>query len=434
MNIRTVTVFLAASLLCAGCGGNGDTTPSGDTVIHLTYWPAPNPQEILLADTLVRRWNAAHPGIQVRMQPIPVSQSTEEVLLAAIAGGTTPDVCSNIQPGAMYEYTRAGGLLPMDGFPGFDSIAAIRAGTELLETFRSTDGHIYQLPWKSNPVMMFYNKKLLRDAGYNDVPRTYGAYLAAGRRVTRDTNGDGETDVWMGERDIRPIWWQRLFDFYPCYIAASGGKTLFTYDVFRLEDTAAVDVFSFFRSCYAEGIFPRTFFQGGDPFLLGKKATHFSGPWEVATIRKFAPDMEYGVAPLPVPDSHTGPVYTYGDFKNIAIFNTCRHPEAAWAFARYLVEPAHDLLLLEMCDQIPVRTDLVVHPLFQGYFRRNPVMAEFGKQLRHIRGIDAAPDLKEIFDTLSQIYEACSVYGKTPPADAVRELRARTIMIVEWNK
>ena len=49
-------------------------------------------------------------------------------------------------------------------------------------------------------------------------------------------------------------------------------------------------------------------------------------------------------------------------------------------------------------------------------------MAEFGKQLQHIRGIDAAPDLKEIFDTLSQIYEACSVYGTTAPG----RCRART--------
>jgi hypothetical protein len=81
-----------------------------------------------------------------------------------------------------------------------------------------------------------------------------------------------------------------------------------------------------------------------------------------------------------------------------------------------------------------VRTDLVTHPLFADYFRRNPVMAEFGKQLQHIRGIDAAPDLKEIFDTLSQVYEKCSVYATVAPADAVRELRERTIMIVEWNR
>lgn len=431
---RVVIGSLAALLVMGGCGNQERRTAEGGAVIELTYWPAPNPQEIQLADTLVRRWNAAHPDIHVRMQPIPVSQSTEEVLLAAIAGRTTPDVCSNIQPGAMYEFTRTGGLLPLDGFEGFDSLAVVRAGAELLETFRSPDGHVYQLPWKSNPVMMFYNKRLLREAGYADVPRTYSAYLEAGKHVTRDINGDGEVDVWMGERDIRPIWWQRLFDFYPCYIAASGGKTLFEREAFHMHDSAAAEVFAFFQSCYREGIFPRTFFQGGDPFILGKKATHFSGPWEVATLRKFAPDMEYGVAPLPVPDAMTGPVYTYGDFKNIAVFSTCKHPEAAWAFARYLVQPEHDLLLLELCDQIPVRTDLVTHPLFADYFRRNPVMAEFGKQLQHIRGIDAAPDLKEIFDTLSQVYEKCSVYATIAPADAVRELRARTVMIVEWNK
>ena len=171
------------------------------------------------------------PDIQVRMQPIPVSQSTEEVLLAAIAGRTTPDVCSNIQPGAMYEYTRAGGLLAT-GPVSRASTRSLRSVPERNSSRHSAvpDGHIYQLPWKSNPVMMFYNKKLLRDAGFTDVPRTYSAYLAAGRQVTRDTDGDGETDVWMGERDIRPIWWQRLFDFYPCYIAASGGQTLFTHD------------------------------------------------------------------------------------------------------------------------------------------------------------------------------------------------------------
>lgn len=432
MKFAGIIVLMAC--LISGCGEQGKSPDAGGRGVELTYWPAPNPQEIQLADTLVRRWNALHPECRVRMQPIPVSQSTEEVLLAAIAGGTTPDICSNIQPGALYDFVRARGLLPLDQFPGFDSIALERAGTELLQTFRSPDGHIYQLPWKSNPVMMFYNKRLLREAGIPEPPRTFNEYLAAGRRVTKDTTGDGQTDIWMGERDIRPIWWQRLFDFYPFYIAASSGRTLFANGQLALDERAAADVLRFFRTCYGEGIYPRTFFQAGDPFLLEMKATHFSGPWEVATIRKFAPTMDYGVAPLPVPDDVTGPVYTYGDFKNIAIFSTSQHPEKAWEFVRYLVRAEHDLLLLQFCDQIPVRTDLVTNSLFAGYFHANPVMAEFGRQLRHIRGIDTAPDLKEILDTLSQIYEACAVYGSTEPQDAVREIARRTNMIVEWNR
>jgi multiple sugar transport system substrate-binding protein len=432
MAIIRIAALIALVVILAGCARKKTETMAAGS-IELIYWPAPNPQEVQLADTLVRRWNVMHPDIHVRMQPIPVSQSTEEVLLAAIAGGTTPDICSNIQPGALYDYMRAKGLLPLNRFPGFDSLIAVRADSGLLASFRSADGQVYQMPWKSNPTMMFYNARLLREAGQT-VPRTYGEYIAAGKYVTRDIDGDGQIDVWMGERDVRPIWWQRLFDFFPFYIAASGGQTLFTRGVFTPDQHAAEEVFAFFRSCYEHRIYPRTFFQGGDPFILQKKATHFSGPWEVATIRKFAPDMEFGVAPLPVPDGMTGDVYTHGDFKNISIFSTTRHPEAAWAFAQYLLRPESDLLLLQYCDQIPVRRDLLTNPLFMDYFAQNPTMVEFARQAQRIRGIDTAPDLKEIYDTLSQIYEACAVFGKITPDEAVKQMIKRTTMIVEWNK
>ena len=401
---------------------------------ELTYWPAPNAQELELADSLVRMWNRLYPEIPVRMQPIPVSQSTEEVLLAAIAGNTTPDICSNIWPGALYDYTRAGGLIPLDQFSDFDSIVTARTPPSLLEAFRSIDGHHYQLPWKTNPVMMFYNERLLQEAGVLTPPRTYSEYLEAGKRITRDIDGDGQIDVWMGERDIRPIWWQRLFDFFPFYVAASGGKTLFNNGEPSFNDADAVNVLGFFRECYGRRLFPRTFFQGGDPFLLEKKATNFSGPWEVAHIQKFAPRVKYGVAPLPVPDGHTGPVYASGDFKNISIFANTRYPREAWEFVKFLVTAEHDLLLLEICDQMPVRGDLLSNELFADYFRRKPVMVKFAEQAVYSRAVDSAPDLKEILDAISQEYEVCAIYGQKSPEQAVRDAADRVRSIVEWNR
>lgn len=411
-----------------------DGSGSSPVVVQLTYWPAPNPQEVQLADTLVKRWNQLHPGIHVRMQPIPVSQSTEEVLLAAIAGKTTPDVCSNIWPGALREYTRAGGLIRLDQFPDFDSAIGARTPRDLLETFRSDDGHYYQMPWKSNPVMMFCNLRMFEDSGVPRAPRTYSEFYTAAQKLTRDLDGDGQIDVWAGERDIRPIWWQRLFDFYPFYIAASSGQTLFQAGQPRFENDAAVSVFQFFQECYRRNFFPHTYFQGGDPFLLEKKATHFAGPWEIATLRAQAPQIRYDVSPLPVPDHHTGPVYTYGDYKNIAIFGTTKHPREAWEFVKYLLQPDHDLLLLTVTDQIPVRGNLLTDPLFADYFKRNPMMRKFARQALYTRGVDAAPDLKEILDAISQAYEACAVYGKIAPADAVSEALQRMRMIVEWNR
>jgi multiple sugar transport system substrate-binding protein len=422
-------------LFAAGCGNR--TGPSGENngqPAVLTYWPAPNPQEILLADTLVAKWNRIHPDIRVVMQPIPVSQSTEEVLLASIAGKTTPDICSNIWPGALHDYTQAGGLVPLDAFPDFDSVSAARIPPDLLAIFRTPDGHYYQFPWKTNPVMMFYNIRLFREAGIQNPPRTYSEYLSDGQMVTRDTNSDGQIDVWMGERDIRPLWWQRLFDFYPFYIAASDGGSLFSHGQEALQTGIAAEVFGFFRQCYARHYYPHTFFQGGDPFLLEKKATHFSGPWEIATIRKFAPAMQFGVASLPVPDHHVGPVYTYGNYKNIAIFSTTKHPKEAWEFVKFLTLPEHDLLLLRICDQIPVRGDLLTNPLFRAYFTANPLMVKFAEATPYTREVDAVADLKEILDAISQEYERCAVYGKITPEEAAEDAVSRMRLITEWNQ
>ncbi len=423
----TVASLLLSPLACRKNAGGPAAMPGR---VELTYWPAPNAQEVELADSLVAAWNALHPDIHVVMQPIPVSQSTEEVLLAAIAGKTTPDVCSNIWPGALHEYTQAGGLVALDTYPDFDSVVGGRTPPELLKTFRSGDGHYYQVPWKTNPVMMFYNKRMFQEAGIATPPRTYSEYFAAGDKIRARYQGS----VWMGERDIRPIWWQRMFDFLSFYIAASSGQTLFHDGIVAFDNDAGRQVMGFFQQCYAGAYFPRTFFQGGDPFVVERKATNFSGPYMVAQMQKYAPDVRFDIAPLPVPDQASGPTYTYGDYKNIAIFSTTQHPKEAWEFVKFLITARHDLLLLRLCDQLPVRGDLLTNPLFAAYFADRPAMVTFAQQVPYTRGVDAVPDLKEILDAISQAYERCCVYGKTTPAEGIVEAAERVRMIMDWNR
>ena len=289
------------------------------------------------------------------------------------------------------------------------------------------------MPWKTNPVMMFYNTRMLEEVGVDGIPATYSEYFAAAEKFKQNRTSDGQT-IWMGERDIRPIWWQRLFDYFPFYIAASSGRTLFDKGAVAFENNFGTEVFAFFQKCYEKQYFPRTYFQAGDPFLLEKKASDVAGAWEIATIMKFFPDLKFTVAPLPVPDDHKGPVYTYGDFKNISIFSNTEHPREAWEFVKFLVTAGHDLALLQIANQIPIRGDLLTNPLFAEYFRQNPLMVSFAKQAPYTRGMDAVPDLKEIFDELSQEYEACAVYGKKTPAEAVHDAAVRANVIMEWNK
>jgi len=433
--VKQHILIITSVLLLLSCGPSShDIEHEKPGVTRLTYWPAPNPQEMQLADSLVRVWNQNNPNIQVRMQPIPVGQSTEEVLLASIAAGTTPDICSNIWPGALYDYTRAGGLVAFDKFSDFDSVMTSRVPDELLETFRSPDGSIYQIPWKTNPVMMIYNKRILGELGYEEPPRTYSEFLKIGRELAGLREKNKSFDVWMGQRDIRPIWWQRFFDYLPFYIAASGGKTLFDNHTVAFVNERAEAVMAFFRDCYRDKVFPRTFSHQQDPFLLEKMATNFAGPWQIPTIQRYAPHIEFGVAPLPVPDNYEGPIYTYGDFKNISIFSNTRHPEAAWEFVKFLVTPEHDFALLEIANQIPVRGDLLTNPMFDDFFKRKPHMLLFAEQALYTRSVDEVADLKEILDALSQEYEAAAVYGRRSPAEAIHRAARRAELIIEWNK
>jgi len=432
--IKRTILFLSVLLFVVGCVRDVGDSTSEVNEVYLTYWCSPNQQEIELAQKVVEIWNDEHDSVKVRLQPIPASQSSEEVLLAAIAGGTTPDICSNMWPGAMSDFIKAGGLVCLDTFPDFYDVMLSRVPDDLLESFRAEDGHFYQVPWKCNPVMMVYNVKLFKEAGIEKPPATYSEFLAAARKISKDIDGDGKPDRWMGYRDIKPIWWQRLFDFYPFYIAATGGGTLFKKGKLILNNPAAVKVFSFFQRLYMENYFPRSTLQG-DQFLAGNIAVQFSGTWIVSYIERFKrEDFEYDIAPVPVPDDYRGPVYTYGDPKNISIFSTTHHPGYAWEFVKFLISKANDLALLRKCTQIPVRKDLVTDEYFKEYFKENPKIRKFAEQAPYTRGVDGVPDLKEIFHIVSLEYEACCIYGVKEPGKAVQDAERNAKVVMEWNR
>lgn len=435
MRLKTIFILLLIGfLLLANCSQENQRKAQQEVKRGLTYWCASNPQEYRLAKELVAEWNTKHPEIPVKLQPLPASQSSEEVLLAAIAGKTTPDICSNMWPGAMDEFIAAGGLLRLDTFPDFWPYISARVMEDQLKTFQAKDGGYYQLPWKTNPIMVFYNKKIFRKAGVQPPLTTYSQFLKAAQKIVRDFDGDGQVDHWMLYRDIKPIWWQRLFDYYPLYICASGGKTLFEGDSIVFNNQASVKVFRFFQTMYRRGYMPVTQFQG-DQFLAGRLATQISGPWLVAHIQKFAPpDFEYGIMPIPKPDDYQGQVYTYGDPKNISIFNTTRFPKEAWQFAKWLISRHADQRLLEICDQIPMRKNLLSDSTFACYFNAKPQMKMFALQAPFTRGVDGVADLKEIFNIISQEYEASVIYGRRTPEEAVQRAAKRVKVIREWNR
>ena len=421
-------------LLCIfyGCSKKpDDSTKSSTDTVELTFWTSTNPEEIDFAKSCVAEWDTLHPEIKIKMQPLPEGKSTEEVLMAAIAGKTTPDIIANIWPGAVVEFVAMGGMVPVDTFPDFDQYISERVPEKILNSFYSKDNHIYQVPWKGNPIMMQYNVKMFREAGYETPPRTYSEFLDAAGKITKDLDGDGQIDQWMGFRDIVPLWYHRLSDFYPLYINASHGLTLFTKDgEINFENDAAIEAFAFMQKLYNRGYFPRTTFQG-DALLRRKVAVQFTGPWNIAHTEKYKdPDFEYSYSHLPVPDDFQGEIMTYGDYKNIAIFSTCEHPDEAWEFIKFLISKENDLKFLQICNQIPLRKDMTEDEFFKNYFDKNPLMRKFAEQAQNTRDVDSLPEIVEIFDAISSAYEECVIYGLKSPEQAIKDAVKRVKVIL----
>jgi len=409
-----LAVLFSGILLSCDSGTDSDDN-------SLLYWSANDAQEIEFARQVISAWNLENPEEPIKLQPVPEGQSSEEIVLAAVVGKTTPDIYANMWQGDVEFFAKAGVLVPFDTLEGFLEFIYQRCDSALIKEITSSDGHIYQIPWKINPIMMIYNKKVIKEIG--GIPRTYSEYFEACKKYQKDTDGDGYVDQYFGYTAVRPLWAELRFNFYLLYLAASDGASLVENNRAVFNNEHALEVFRFFRELYAKNYFSKDrLLFGQDPFLSGKIATKFTGPWEIAHLNKFKPDdFDYAFAPVPVPDDHEGPVYTYGDPKNIVIFNTCKNPLLAWKFLKVLISEENDLLFLKLSSQIPPRKDLTVNPKFIEAFEQNEKLAPFARQARYIRGVDNNEVLKEVFDIITQEYQASVIYGKKSPEDALRD-------------
>ncbi|MDA3859794.1 MAG: extracellular solute-binding protein [Melioribacteraceae bacterium] len=401
----------------------GCTSSDEKKEYELLYWSSNNSQEIEFAQMVVKQWNEKHPEAKVQYQPVPEGQSSEEIILAAVVGGTTPDVYSNMWQGDVQIYAESGSLVALDTLAGFDEYIYDRCDTSVMIENTSLDNRIYQIPWKINPILMIYNKNHIKNLGLDHAPSTYDEFFEAAEKFKKDKDGDGYIDQWFGYSEVLVTWWQRFFDFYPLYLAASGGQPLIKNNKAAFDNEYAVNVFKFLRELYKQKYFPQERLAAReDPFLAGTIVTRFTGPWEISHAEKYKPKgFEYGFQHIPVPTNFEGPVYTYGDPKNIVIFNTCENPSVAFQFAKFLTSKTNDFQLLKITSQYPRRKDLLTDSLFVNYFEKNPELRVFAEQAKYVRGTDASSVLKEVFDIISQEYEACVIYGTKSPEEAIKD-------------
>jgi multiple sugar transport system substrate-binding protein len=338
----------------------------------ITIWYSNNTQEVQWGKSMVSAWNSAHPKEQIKAQEVPAGKSTEEVIGAAITAGTTPCLVFNNLPAATGQFQKQGGLVDLSKFSGANSYIESRSGSTAKQ-YKSSDGDYYQMPWKSNPVMIFYNKAIFQKAGLdpnNPDLSTYAKFLAAAQKIK--SSGAAPYAIYPAPTSQ---FFQVNFDYLPLLAAETGGKTFIENGKAAITSPAALDVANFWKTIYADGLAGKEQVQG-DAFQSGQAAMAIVGPWAIAY---YGDKVQWGSVPVPTKDGKpASQVYTFPDAKNIGMYTSCKNQGTAWDVLKFATSKDQDGKLLNVSGQMPIRTNL--SSVYSDYFNAHPAYKEFGNQ------------------------------------------------------
>jgi len=93
-----------------------------------------------------------------------------------------------------------------------------------------------------------------------------------------------------------------------------------------------------------------------NPFYVGKIAMMFQGEWNPWWVRKFAPQMEYGVAPIPPPASNPERARsTWLGGNMICIPKGSKHRKEAWDLLVWMQTDEAQILFASLMNNVPNR-------------------------------------------------------------------------------
>ena len=408
------TMLMLALAACIGDDGGGGS-PAGSaapaTTGPIDIWYSNNPEEVAWGEAVVEAWNADHPDEEVTAQEIPAGESSEEVIGASITAGNTPCLIFNTAPAAVPQFQQAGGLVALDDFSDGASYIQERTG-DRAEQYKFTDGLFYQMPWKTNPVMIFYNKAIFEAAGLdseNPPLSTYDEFLSTAETLVAE--GGVEAAIWPSP-DAQ--FFQPWFDFYPLFAAQSGGQQLVEDGEPQFNNEAGLAVANFWRSLYDQGLTPNEAYNG-DSFADEQAAMAIVGPWAIAV---YGESVDWGAVPVPTQEGmDPSEVHTFSDEKSAAMYTSCENRGTAWEFLKFATNEENDGQLLELTGQMPMRADVVAS--FPDYFAANPEYEAFADQASRTVEVPIVPNSIEMWQTFREAYSESVIFGTTPIEEAL---------------
>lgn len=332
--------ILSAALALGLLAGTG--VAQADETVRFWYHfdNADNPMSELVA-----KFEAENPGIKIEAENIPWN-SYYDNLYTSIVAGNAPDAAM-VKMFAQPRLVEMGALEPIgDRINAWDGKADLQ--DNLLNLTKASDGNTYYLPIQYVVLYLYYRQDMFEELGL-DVPKTCDDFRDAAIKLTRDTDGDGQTDVYgfgfRGGKGGHDHWGTLVLshdgvDFSRDSLTSEAGvaATQWVVDLFQKDKV-------FPPSAPNDG-----FKEVTGAFKAGKTAMTIH---HIGSSNGMVEALGDAVSAAPVPECGGGHWTSFGD-ESTAVFSTAQNKDAAWKWISFLSSEGNNTEFNKATGQLPV--------------------------------------------------------------------------------
>lgn len=273
-----------------------------------------------------KAFEAKNPGTDIKIEVVPWDV-LQQKLTTDIAGNANADLAI-IGTRWLVDFVQQGVVAPLDSYMTDDFKA------RFIPTFFAPGvlgGKTYGLPIASSARAMYYNKDLFEKAGIAAPPATWDELVEDAKKIkalgAKDTYGFG-----LQGKEIET-------DVYFYYAMWSFGGDIVVDGKSGVDSDAAIKAATLYKQMIDDGLTEPgvTAYNREDVqnlFKQGRIGMMFTAPFLASQIKTEAPNLKYGVAP--VPKGTTSATYAVTD--SIVMFDNSKVKDEAWKFMDFLFQ------------------------------------------------------------------------------------------------
>ncbi len=417
--------------MSAGCRRAQE--PSRVRLTFWTMWSGPEERNFL---NVLRRYEETHPGIEIENLGA-IRDDTKTV--RAIIAGVPPDLFTLADPLYLGPLAANGALTNLDPLFASSSLKEEDFTHASLSQCR-VGGKLFAMPYLIDCSALMWNKAAFRDAGLDpeSPPRSLDELAEYAVRLTQAERGNVSrlglqplSDMYL----INTAFGGKLFDPESGKVTADhpGCVAALKWYIKLVERMGGYQQVNGFAAGFGQA-------QGtNNPFFTGQVAMMLNGEWNPYWCHRYAPNLDYGVAPLPpVRAGDTGPPVTWLGGNMICIPKDAKHPREAWDLLVWMQTDEAQLMFANAMNNVPnIRRLLKARRLREGadYRRKFAIFLDTADSPRG--GHFPALPVSSLYNNELASARDLALAGEKTPEQALRDVRIRVQREVDrygWGK